>query len=191
MRSRSFTLIEAFVAIAIASLMLPLVFDLFHEFSLSHVKLKQENSEVLSEAHCVLRINNIFNNIVTDVVSRPIYYKNKKLCVIFCNAIDTDSAFRGPVKGVLYLKNNCFMLKTSSLNQKKRRKEILLSNVKRVKYSFLSDEWSHTGFCSIKHKKLSYLPNHVKIYINDEPFMAAFIFSRKLKVLKQSTAKSV
>lgn len=148
-KKRTIILFEVLIALSLTALLLTYLFSFFVECAKLEVKLDSARKAILARSMVQTRIQNILS-MIDRGTSEPacLYTKlfekenQESLVAIFDNGIDPDPAFSGPIMGRLFIdEKGSFTLASWPLSKAKNlpwRTEVLLSQVERFEFEFLS-----------------------------------------------------
>lgn len=182
MKKRAITLIELFVALGLASIILSILFSYFVQTTRIDIKISSAKKEVLERQYLQTKLKQVFASISypADSKKNTMFLSSKNyLYFFFDNQIDPDPDFSGKVMGKLAV-NKEKKLILSIYSKNKKRKETILNNVNQAKYDFLiKDSNKYLWKTSIPDEDLPYI---IKISLNNDFTFAFFIDSEQTVV---------
>ncbi len=136
-KKRSFTLLETLLALSLIAIVVTML--TMHFVSASRLKARIESTahQVLRKKLIQERLTQVFGSLPAQGDEKPLFQcKNKTLCMDTDQGFDHDPAFRGQVEMVISHDNHQLLLTTKK--DKRERSEVLCSNVKEIKWDFLT-----------------------------------------------------
>lgn len=203
-KKNNFTLLEIIISLFLITIIITFLFGFFSKIMKLEKNIEEKKSKILAINHAQIRLTQVFSNIYQGdfITSSPFYTKNAQntkgliLYISYDNKIDSDANFSLVLKAKLFVnenKNLCLETTSRDENQKPRV-EILLKNVKKIEYEFLSNsdlklkkyklDRISKNICWYKFwpKKAEFLPSAIKIKINNNLDFAFFLPARHVKM---------
>ncbi|NGX34532.1 MAG: hypothetical protein K1060chlam1_00885 [Candidatus Anoxychlamydiales bacterium] len=196
-KKNNFTLLEVMISLFLITIIITFLFGFFSKIMKLEKNIEEKKIKILAINHTQIRLTQVFSNVYQgDFINKSSFYtqnaKNSKrpiLHISYDNKIDSNPNFSLVVRAKLYIdRNKNLCLKTFSRDQDQTpRKEILLKNVEKIEYNFLSNAhqnlkrskllevskniyWYHSW-----PKKAGFLPSTIKIKINNHLDFAFFL----------------
>lgn len=143
---RPFFLLEILIALSLISVIMSLLFSVFLKNLMIEKKMEEVRSSILERQHIQTRLQDLFTSLQTRGFPSPLYTEtppkdsSPNLFFYTDHGIDPDSRFSGIVLARLYVDNKkrlCLGLyPQEDGSRKKNRKEVLLSNVSKLRLEF-------------------------------------------------------
>lgn len=134
------------IALGLAAILLSLLFSFFAGSVRMNQRIDAARSHLYQRQHLQMRLTSL----VTSIVPRSAlpfstgssFYTSDGLIAIFDNGIDPDPAFSGPIIGKVFIDSDSnltlAMWPLEKMEKNFYRKEILLSNVQKIRFQFLA-----------------------------------------------------
>lgn len=142
---RTLSLLEVMISVALASILLTMLFSSFRELMQTNAKLSKMHQEKHWEYVLNIRLNQIFEGIHSDALFTTEHYRDTQaLHFMFNNGLDADPKFCQDLDGFLFLdkeKELCLVIQSKDGSE---RKEIFVKNGKDYSLQFfdpLSKKW--------------------------------------------------
>ena len=202
-RKNSFTLIEVIVSLFLITIIISFLFGFFSKITKLEKNIDEIKTKVLEKNHAYLRLNHVFSQAI-NVMEEPFsteYDNGSNLCLNFCfdNGIDPEKAFSSKQKAKLFVdreKNLHLEIRPIDKKSDLKRDEILLKNVKSMKFRFLDlKNELLKGYVDNGHpisqkifwynfwpRKVNSLPSIIYLEINNNLKFAFFLPSRNVKI---------
>jgi hypothetical protein len=137
-KKRTVILFEILIGLSLTAILLTFLFSFFVESAKIEKKLETARMEIGARAHLQTRLQTVLTALCQD--QRQFFYTQEEdLYTIFDQGIDPDPLYSGPVSSRIFLdgeKHLC--LATWPLSEEKKgRKEILMSQVDAFEFEFL------------------------------------------------------
>jgi len=195
MKKHNFTLLEVMISLFLITIIITFLFGFFSKIMKLEKNIEEKRAKILAINNTQIRLAQVFSNIYQGnfINKSPLYTKNNKnstnpiLHIKYDNKIDSEANFSLVVSAIIYVdKNKNLCLKTFSRDKKQKpsRKEILLKNVRKIEYSFLSkvnkklkkhEFRENIYWYNSWPKKATFLPFAIKIKINNNLDFAFFL----------------
>ena len=161
--SRAFTLLEVMIALALASMLMLFLFDMYREVAVQKIAAEKLEEKQFAEQKVQMRLTEIFSK--ASLREDELFnVRGKDIFFTFHNGVDADSRFSGEVKGLLSHSKERLELRIRPLDGSGERMELLMENVKAVTYEFFDKEKERAWTPHWDNESLS-IPAMIKLKI--------------------------
>lgn len=203
-KKNNFTLLEIIISLFLITIIITFLFGFFSKIMKLEKNIEEKKTKILAINHAQIRLTQVFSNVYQGdfITSSPFYTKNSQntkaltLYIRYDNKIDSEANFSLVVSAKLFVdENKNLSLETYSRDEdEKPRVEVLLKNVKKIEYNFLSNsdlklkKYKLDGISKNIYwykywpKKAEFLPSAIKIKINNNLDFAFFLPARHVKM---------
>lgn len=172
LKKNSFTLLEMLIGMALASIVLTLLFSTFRYSSIATSTTRVTQNCVHQRLCTQTRFSQIFDHLEFEIKKKPFYTGphpdaiGDALYFKFYQGIDHDPQFIGTLTGALYINQKKQLCLESQSERGAIRKEIYLNNVKDLSFQ-LFDPHQATWETSW-NQELSYSPAFIKLKLMEK-----------------------
>jgi hypothetical protein len=149
MKKKFFTLIEVTIALFLATILLTCIFRFFSQITTCEKNMKIASEKIFLKHFLNVKLETVFSHLTLKTFQKePLFFtKDTSLYFFYDNGVDPDPSFSSYLFARLYVKDKNLILESRPINSltlkalenspKISREEILLKNVKSLRFEFL------------------------------------------------------
>ena len=185
---RAFTLLEVSVSLLLASFLIIFLLQFYSSAHLLEKKIDSQRQIVLQRSFFETRLTQALSEVPKIKAFYPDTYffqveaapdkKWPSLSFVFDNGLDPSPYFSGPINAKLALEEDLLMLYTwplSKMNKMPLRKEVLMTDVSSISYTFFSQSENEYVWEKIWEDEEN-IPSMIKIFLTQKSSPLTFVF---------------